>query len=137
MHEPVSRTARADIDLLLKLSEIHAALDAALAEVAEAYPGFGPPSETVSPVLEDLAAITAKLKRLAGTTSRQLSPSVLHRYEGLVRLGKLPFVAYVRAGRCGECRAALTDLLGGSVLSGRELDTCPSCDRLLWDEPKQ
>jgi hypothetical protein len=122
---------RADLDLLLELSEIHEAREAALAGAVEAYPGFGPPDETIGPVLEDLAVITARLNRLAGTTTRALSPSVRPRYEMLVRLGRLPFVAHVREGRCTECHVALSDLLAGSVLSGVELHGCPSCNRLL------
>jgi predicted nucleic acid-binding Zn-ribbon protein len=87
--------------------------------------------ETTAPLLRHLEDTLGKLRKDAGTAKEDLSSSTRRFYEGLVRLKKLPLVAYFQAGLCGECHLKLPSALAGTVLTGSTLLRCPLCGRVL------
>jgi hypothetical protein len=135
--EREARPVKDEIDLLLRLSDIHVSLERALGAMEK---GRGQdlgldPSGRRGPVLfDELAETVERLRREAAATAEYLSPAGRRSYEGLRRLKKLPFVARLRGGLCGECHVKLPSALAGAALSGAEVCTCPFCSRLLWSD---
>jgi len=133
--ERESPLVKDEIDLLLRLSDIHISLEKALAAVADARaqnPGPDASRRMGPKLFDELAETVERLRRDAASTSQHLSSATHRSYEGLRRQARLPLVAFVRDGLCGECHVRLPSALAGAVMSGPELRSCPFCGRLLW-----
>jgi hypothetical protein len=134
--EREARPVKDEVDLLLRLSDIHVSLEKALAAIADGRgQDLGLAPRRRGPALfDELAETVERLRRDAAATAEYLSPAGRRSYEGLRRLKKLPFVARLRDGLCGECHVKLPSALAGAVFSGSELRGCPFCGRLLWND---
>ena len=110
-------------------------LEAALEGAAKAHRSATKRQEdsrdTTAPLLQHLVESMEALDREAADAREQLSSGALKCYEGLLRLRKLPFVAHVQAGVCGECHLKLPSALAAAVSERSALIRCPLCGRIL------
>jgi hypothetical protein len=112
-----------------------AVLETALAGAIEAHGSarrrLDRSNGTTAPLLEHFAQTIKSLEREANAARKELSSEGLRHYGALLRLKRLPFVAYVRGGLCGECHLRLPSALASSVSTGATDHRCPFCIRLL------
>jgi predicted nucleic acid-binding Zn-ribbon protein len=114
-------------------------LEAAREGAAKAYRAasrrLATSKETIAPLLQHLVETLEKLDQDASEAREGLSRGALKCYEGLLRLKKLPFVAHVEAGACGECHLKLPSAFAGTVSDGTTLFRCALCGRVLLPPP--
>ncbi len=63
---------------------------------------------------------------------KQVPPGLLLLYDRLDELGRRPPIAAARGGACSECHIAFPLQIQNELLSGKSLQLCPYCRRMLW-----
>jgi predicted nucleic acid-binding Zn-ribbon protein len=104
-----SETALSDVDLLVRLSRVHVDL----------HRNRGLPKAIVA-LEREAEELRANLSLVAGRV-----------LEVLLQKKRLPIVASLEAGACGECHLFLPTALASSVSTSQTLHQCLHCKRIL------
>jgi len=81
------------------------------------------------------AAIKAEMEKLKadrGTLCKDVDPSMMSRYERIMRHRKDSAVVPVQHGICGGCHLQIPPQVMHQAKSGEELVTCDQCGRILY-----
>jgi predicted nucleic acid-binding Zn-ribbon protein len=85
----------------------------------------------------EAAALEADLKRLAGertTTTRDVPPQLLARYDQLLKQRRGLAVALMRGELCTACHVRLRPHVAQIIRRNDEIVACESCQRILYSE---
>jgi predicted nucleic acid-binding Zn-ribbon protein len=116
-----------DGELLSRLSEIHARL----LRHKEKPLRLVRPDQPLGLIVEETSEILKQLERDALAIRASLSEAARRIYDAFTRARRLPLVARVRAGLCGECNLRLPSAMGTFVNTSTTLWLCPHCSRVL------
>jgi uncharacterized protein len=84
--------------------------------------------------LAEVGAAVARIDDRRATAAKEVESTLLKKYE-VVRKKRSPaFVAVTGQGTCSGCRMNIPPRLFHQLLQSKGIDTCPSCQRLIFAE---
>jgi predicted nucleic acid-binding Zn-ribbon protein len=81
-------------------------------------------------VRSEMAAAQAEVERARA----EVQPSLLPRYDLLVRSAGLPVVVPLRAGKCGGCHLKVSNGIETDARTGTKIVSCDNCGRIVFFE---